>query len=57
MKCQNRYCDSEDAKHRRQATAYVDDERNYAVLCDDCQKEADEYWNDQWQEYYNSVGV
>jgi hypothetical protein len=52
MKCQNKYCDSTDAEKRRQNTAYVDDDRNFAVLCDECQKEANEYWRDQWNDYY-----
>ena len=51
MKCQN--CHKWGARKRRQNTAYVDDEKNYAVLCDNCQQEANEYWNDQWNEYYS----
>ena len=48
MKCQNKHCDSEDAQRRRQNTAYVDAEKNYAVLCDECQRESDKYWAEQW---------
>ena len=54
MKCQA--CDSEGAVRRRQGSAYVDDEKNFAVLCDNCQKESHEYWMDQFNEYYNLVG-
>jgi hypothetical protein len=52
MNCQNEYCDSTDAEKRRQNTAYVDDDRNFAVLCDECQKKTNEYWRDQWNDYY-----
>lgn len=53
MKCQ--VCNNERAHRRRQRTSYVDDEMNFATLCDKCQDEADEYWNGQWDEYYSSV--
>jgi hypothetical protein len=35
-------------------TAYVDDKINWAVLCDECQDEANEYWQEQWDEYYRN---
>jgi hypothetical protein len=48
-------CNCSGAKWRRQNTAYVDDEMNFAVLCDECQVEVDEYWQERWDEYYGSV--
>jgi hypothetical protein len=53
MKCE--HCKKEGAKKRRQNTAYLKDELNWAVLCDKCQEEANEYWQERWNEYYNSV--
>ncbi len=46
-------CGCSGAKRRRQNTAYVNKESNYATLCDSCQKEADAYWEERWQEYYS----
>lgn len=43
------------AYRRRQMTAYADDEMNWAILCDDCQKESHEYWKDRWDDYYSMV--
>jgi hypothetical protein len=45
-----RLCDDTVYK-RRQNTAFHDDAQNYAVLCSDCQIEADAMWQDQWDEY------
>ena len=42
----------DDVKRRRQKTQYVDEESNFSTLCDECQKEADEYWSERWAEYY-----
>jgi len=53
MKCQ--HCGKSPAKCRRQGSAYVDDEKNFAILCDECQEEAHEYWRERWQEYYDTV--
>ena len=50
MKCER--CEAEGAERRPQKTAYVDEERNYATLCEPCQKDADDYWDDKWAEYY-----
>jgi hypothetical protein len=25
------------------------------TLCDECQKESHEYWNEMWNEYYNMI--
>jgi hypothetical protein len=53
IKCQ--WCGEEGAERRRQRTAYVNDERNFAILCDECQEESHEYWSDMWNEYYRQV--
>jgi len=44
-----------DVKRRRQRTAYADDDRNWATLCDECQEEADKMWQERWDEYYSMV--
>jgi len=41
-------CGCANASRNRQRTAYVDDELNYAILCPQCQAEADEYWDEMW---------
>jgi hypothetical protein len=51
MECE--FCGSKKAFRRRQKTKYNDDKKNFAVLCDDCQKQNDEYWKEQWKEYYS----
>ena len=48
-------CGDDGAKRRRQRTAYYKDEMNFAILCDRCQKEADEYWRGMWSEYYSQA--
>jgi hypothetical protein len=53
MKCQK--CGKEGATRNRQNTAYVNDESNFATLCPECQEEATEYWNSQWNDYYRMV--
>lgn len=47
-------CDSINAKRRRQNTRYVDEERNYVTLCDDCMKLNHEYWEEMWADYYSN---
>ena len=47
-------CGSE-AKRRRQSTAYVNDELNFVIACDDCFKEIEEYWMERWDDYWSSV--
>ena len=42
-------------KRRRQNTAYVNDDLNFKVLCEECQEEADEYWKAEWKAYYDTV--
>lgn len=53
MVCQG--CGAKDATRTRQNTAYVDDDRNFAILCPPCQDEANKYWRDQWDEFYSMV--
>jgi len=42
-------------KKRRQNTRYVDDSRNWVVLCDKCAAINAEYWADMWADYYSEV--
>lgn len=44
-------------KVRRQRTSYHDDKLNFERYCPKHQKQADEYWDDMWNEYYNSRGL
>lgn len=46
-------CQSTNAVRRRQNTAYDDDESNFNTLCEDCQEEADKYWDERWADYYS----
>lgn len=39
---------------RRQNTAYVNDESNWACYCKSCQIEADLYWQGMWDDYYSN---
>jgi hypothetical protein len=45
LKCEG--CGSMTASRNRQRTAYVDSD-NMATLCPECQREADQYWDDMW---------
>lgn len=52
------HCGRLGARRRRQLTRYMDDERNYATLCDECHKEASEDWQERWEDYWaNVMGV
>ena len=51
VRCQS--CGRDGAKRRRQGTAYVEDEKNFATLCKRCQIKNDEYWDEMNQEYIN----
>lgn len=42
-------------KLRRQSTAYHEDCKNFAFLCDKCQEESYLYWQERWDEYYSSI--
>ncbi len=44
LQCQQ--CGEYKAKWNRHRTAYVEDDRNFACLCLDCQAENDEYWDE-----------
>lgn len=46
-------CQSMDATRTRQNTKYVEEESNWNTLCEECQKETDEYWADMWSDYYS----
>jgi coenzyme F420-reducing hydrogenase beta subunit len=54
LNCQ--HCGSATAVRRRQNTMYEDEESNFATLCVECQDEADEHWQDMWNDYYSSQG-
>jgi hypothetical protein len=34
---------------------YPDNEKNYATLCPECQKQANEYWDQMWSDYRSMV--
>lgn len=51
--CANPYCDSTGAYRRRQNTAYDDDGRNFATLCDECQEESNLHYQAMWDEYHS----
>lgn len=52
--CKN--CGSWNSKRNRQRTAYAQEESNWLRLCPKCQKDADDYWDEMWREYYMSQG-
>lgn len=52
LQCQGCEVIDDTVQRRRQNTAYVNLEANYAVLCAKCQVEADEYWAGTWADYY-----
>lgn len=45
-------CESINASKVRMNTAYVDEDRNWVVLCPECCEECSEYWADMWADYY-----
>lgn len=47
-------CNRSGASRNMQNTCYENDDDNWAVLCDECQSEQDEYWDYMWKEYYSS---
>ena len=57
MQCEgfSHKCDSQDAVRYRMRTAYVDEERNYMILCPFCQKESDDYWQEQWDDLERDI--
>lgn len=38
-------------KRRRRNTAYVDDEKNFVIMCDSCFELEQEYWKEMWAQY------
>jgi hypothetical protein len=42
-------------QRRRQGSAYHDDKLNWAFLCDDCQEQSHESWQQRWHEYWHEV--
>ncbi len=54
MKCEGWEgpCDSNDAYRRPQNTRYVDEERNWVILCDECMKANRAHWDEMWSDYY-----
>ena len=55
MKCIMCKEDKPDVRRRRQNTAYVEDERNFVILCDDCNETNEAYWKEQWEDFYSMV--
>ena len=49
-------CGATNASRNRQRSSYHDSD-NMATLCPACQKEADEYYDELWSEYYYSQGI
>lgn len=45
-------CNNLNATYQRQGSAYIEDKYNWACLCPECQKLANEYWKEMWNEYY-----
>ncbi len=53
MKCEgweDHRCKNTNAVKYHMNTKYVDEELNYAVLCPECQKLSDFYWQEQWDD-------
>ncbi len=46
---------SKSIESRRRNTRYVDDDLNFITSCDDCFREDDRYWKEQWDDYWSSV--
>ena len=45
-------CDNRNATRNSQNTQYADTKQNWRILCPDCQKAANEDWDEVWAEYY-----
>lgn len=43
------HCGKPGAIKRRQSSCYQDDEKNYGIYCPQCQKEADDWWDEQYK--------
>jgi hypothetical protein len=46
-------CESNNATHLRQNTAYYDDTINWITLCPECMKANRAYWDERWVEYWS----
>ena len=64
MQCERQDCKNKDAVPRVSMTCYVNlegvatEEINpRPILCDECWKEYQDYWNEMWAEYRSSQGV
>jgi hypothetical protein len=33
-------------------TAYIEEEKNWMTGCQHCEAEAEDYWNERWEEVY-----
>lgn len=58
MKCEGwegEKCNSNKAERYRMNTVYVEDEKNYRILCPDCQKACDAYWKEMWDELHVDI--
>lgn len=53
LKCDHCHVSNETVARRRQHTAYNEDELNFRTYCEECQKVANEYWDERWQEYWS----
>ena len=49
------YCGEKEASWVRLRTYYVNDADNHAFLCQRCKEEADKYWQEQHEEYYQNA--
>ena len=45
----------ENVQIRSQNTAYTDEYKNYACFCQECQAEANTYWQERWDDYYAEI--
>lgn len=45
-------CDRQDAERIRMNTAYCDEEKNFRILCPECKKECDAFWEEEWRRFY-----
>jgi len=45
---------SKTVERRRQHTAYVEEERNFVICCEECFIEVQKYWQDMWEDYYSN---
>ena len=45
-------CERHDATRHRQNTRYVEDDRNWVILCPKCMEENEKYWKQMWLDYH-----